>query len=130
MNIVDLVNKYGFPIVAAFGVGYMIYYVWTWVTTEIKPVIGQANGTLIALIDRIRLLDNDLIRLNQKVETVLALRGKTIERERMLAEAVINVDPLKKRKEEATARKTADHLMPIGKRKATSQEIKDAAGDD
>jgi hypothetical protein len=70
--------------------GYFIYYVWTWVTTEIKPVIGQANGTLIALIDRIRMLDNDLIRLNQKVETVMELRGKSIEHERILAEQQIN----------------------------------------
>ena len=116
MDVVDLVNKYGFPIVAAGGMGYFIYYVWTWVTTEIKPVIGQANGTLIALIDRIRMLDNDLIRLNQKVETVMELRGKTIERERVRAEAEIN--------------KTADEDLPIGKRKATKEEIKGAAGDD
>jgi len=117
MDPVELVNKYGFPVVAAGGMGYFIYYVLTWVTTEIKPVIGQANGTLIALIDRIRMLDNDLIRLNQKVETVMELRGKTIERERVIAEEKINqID------EEDT--------LPIGKRKATKQEIRDAAGDD
>jgi hypothetical protein len=120
MDPVELVNKYGFPIVAAGGMGYFIYYVWTWVTTEIKPVIGQANGTLIALIDRIRMLDNDLIRLNQKVETVMELRGKTIERERIEAEKDINQT---KRKE--------DNSIPIGpKRKATKQEVKEAAGDD
>jgi hypothetical protein len=120
MDPVELVNKYGFPIVAAGGMGYFIYYVWTWVTTEIKPVIGQANGTLIALIDRIRMLDNDLIRLNQKVETVMELRGKTIERERIEAEKDINQT---KRKE--------DPNPPIGpKRKATKEEIKGAAGDD
>ena len=89
-DIAQLISKYGFPIVAAAGMGYMIYYVWTWVTTEIKPVIGQANSTLIALIDRIRMLDNDLIRLNQKVNTVLHLRGKTIEHERVEAEKEIN----------------------------------------
>jgi hypothetical protein len=114
MDPVELVNKYGFPIVAAGGMGYFIYYVWTWVTTEIKPVIGQANGTLIALIDRIRMLDNDLIRLNQKVETVMELRGKTIEKERIAADASINKDP---------------ETSPIGKRKATAQEIKESAGD-
>lgn len=81
-EIVDLVNKYGFPIVAAGGMGYFVYYVWTWVTKEIKPVMGNANTTLIALIDRIRMLDNDLIRLNQKVNIVLMLRGKEIEAER------------------------------------------------
>lgn len=90
MDPVELVNKYGFPIVAAGGMGYLIYYVWEWATKEIKPVLGEANTTLIALIDRIRMLDNDLIRLNQKVTTVLHLRGKTIERERVAAEQRIN----------------------------------------
>jgi hypothetical protein len=90
MDPVELVNKYGFPIVAAGGMGYLIYYVWEWATKEIKPVLGEANATLIALIDRIRMLDNDLIRLNQKVTTVLHLRGKTIEHERVAAERRIN----------------------------------------
>lgn len=74
MDIAALINKYGFPIVAAGGMGYFVYYVWTWVTTEIKPVTSEANNVLIALIDRIRMLDNDLIRLNQKVNVILALR--------------------------------------------------------
>jgi hypothetical protein len=116
MDLAELINKYGFPIISAAGMGYFIYYVWTWVTTEIKPVIGAANGTLIALIDRIRMLDNDLIRLNQKVETVMELRGKTIEYERIKAEHEIN--------------KTVEDAVPIGaKRKASKQEIKDSAGD-
>ena len=89
-EIAELVNKYGFPIVAAGGMGYLIYYVWEWATKEIKPVLSEANTILIALIDRIRMLDNDLIRLNQKVSVVLHLRGKTIERERVHAEEQIN----------------------------------------
>lgn len=89
-NIAELVNKYGFPIIAAAGMGYLIYYVWEWATKEIKPVLSEANTTLVALIDRIRMLDNDLIRLNQKVNTVLHLRGKTIEHERVEAEKIIN----------------------------------------
>jgi hypothetical protein len=89
-DIAELISKYGFPIVAAVGMGMMIKYVWTWATTEVKPVISEANTVLIALIDRIRMLDNDLIRLNQKVNTVLHLRGKTIEHERVVAEEEIN----------------------------------------
>jgi len=89
-DIADLVNKYGFPIVMAVGMGYIINYVWNWATKEVKPVISDANTVLIALIDRIRMLDNDLIRLNQKVNTVLHLRGKTIEHERVVAEKEIN----------------------------------------
>jgi hypothetical protein len=73
-EVVELINKYGFPIVAAGGMGYLIYYVWEWATKEIKPILGEANTVLIALIDRIRMLDNDLIRLNQKVNIVLMMR--------------------------------------------------------
>ena len=89
-GIADVISKYGFPIVMAVGLGYIIHYVWKWATTEVKPVITDANTVLIALIDRIRMLDNDLIRLNQKVNTVLHLRGKTIEYERVEAEKEIN----------------------------------------
>jgi hypothetical protein len=90
MDIVTLVNKYGFPIVAAGGMGYLIFYVWKWATTEIKPVLSEANATLIALIDRIRMLDNDLIRLNQKVNVTLHLRGRSIESERIAQDEIIN----------------------------------------
>ncbi len=90
MDVVELINKYGFPIVAAGGMGYLIFYVWKWATEEVDPVLDEAKTVLIGLIDRIRMLDNDLIRLNQKVNTVLHLRGKTIEKERLTAEININ----------------------------------------
>jgi hypothetical protein len=90
MYLVEIINKYGFPIIAAFGLGYFVHYTWTWVTKEVKPVLSEANKTLINLIDRIRILDNDLIRLNEKIDTVLQLRGKTLEAERIEAENRIN----------------------------------------
>ena len=90
MDIAELINKFGFPVVMAVGLGYIIKYVWEWSTKEVKPVINDANTVLIALIDRIRMLDNDLLRLNQKVNTVLHLRGKSIEYERIQAEQAIN----------------------------------------
>lgn len=102
MDVVELVNKYGFPIVAAGGMGYMIFYVWTWATKEIKPVLNDANTVLIALIDRIRMLDNDLIRLNQKVNTVLHLRGKIIEGERVIEQAKVEAEATDKFREAMT----------------------------
>ena len=75
-QIAEMINKYGFPIVAAGGLGFIIHYVWKWVTTEAKPVLSEASSVLIALIDRVRMLDNDLIRLNQKLNTVLQLRAQ------------------------------------------------------
>ena len=102
-DVVELINKYGFPIVCAVGMGYIIKYVWEWATKEVKPVVSEANTVLVALIDRIRMLDNDLIRLNQKVNTVLHLRGKTIEHERVEAEMEINKHVLKKEDDKSAA---------------------------
>jgi len=88
-ELAGVVNKYGFPIVMAVGMGLIIKYVWEWSTKEVKPVLGEANTVLIALIDRIRMLDNDLIRLTQKVNTVLHLRGKIIESDRVLEQVKV-----------------------------------------
>jgi hypothetical protein len=95
-EIADAVNKYGFPIVMAVGMGFIIKYVWEWATKEVKPVISEANSVLIALIDRIRMLDNDLIRLNQKVNTVLTIRGKMIESDRVMETALVEAQANKK----------------------------------
>jgi hypothetical protein len=121
MDVVELVNKYGFPIVMAVGMGFIIKYVWEWATKEVKPVISEANTVLIALIDRIRMLDNDLIRLNQKVNTVLHLRGKTIEHERVEAEMAINETVQKKIEETENIR-----VWPDGKKKIDPDDQKTA----
>jgi len=102
MDIAGMINKYGFPIVAAGGMGYLIFYVWKWATQEIKPVLSEANKVLIGLIDRIRMLDNDLIRLNQKVNIVLMLRGKVIEAERVKAEETLELEAKKESSKSST----------------------------
>lgn len=76
MDIIHLVEKFGFPVVAAGCMGYLIYYLYKWTTTEVKTIISETNTILIALIDRVRRLDNDMIRLNQKVSTVIQMNEK------------------------------------------------------
>jgi len=120
-EIVDLVNKYGFPIVMAVGMGYIIKYVWEWSTKEVKPVISEANTVLIALIDRIRMLDNDLIRLNQKVNTVLHLRGKIIEGDRVMEQMKVEKEANQKFDEAAKL----DNAKP--KKKDRNEDDKAAA---
>lgn len=82
MEIVELVNQYGLPIVVAGGMGYFIYFIWKYVTTEIKPKLGEATTVLIALIDRIRMLDNDLIRLDQKLNIFIEMDEELQKRKR------------------------------------------------
>lgn len=74
-DIAQAISDYGFPIIAAMGMGYFIFFIWKWVTEEIDPVLGETQVTLIKLVDRVRMLDNDLIRLNMKLSMVLEYRG-------------------------------------------------------
>ena len=73
-QVAELIKQYGFPIVAAVGMGYFVWFIYKFVTDKLMPLIGETNVILIALIDRIRMLDNDLIRLNQKVSVVLQIK--------------------------------------------------------
>ena len=73
-GIVVAISEYGFPIVSAIGLLYMIYFIWSFITNNIKEKLAEANTTLIALIDRIRMLDNDIIRLQQKLDTAIEIR--------------------------------------------------------
>ena len=70
----NAVNQYGLPIMAAGGMGYFIYFVWKFVTENINSKLSEAKKTMIALIDRIHMLDNDLIRLEQKINTAIEMQ--------------------------------------------------------
>jgi len=69
-----MVNQYGLPIMAAGGMGYFIYFVWKFVTENINIELSNAKKIMIELIDRIRMLDNDLIRLEQKINTAIEVK--------------------------------------------------------
>ena len=74
IDIAAAIKDFGFPVIAAFGMGYFIFFIWKWVTEEIDPVLGATMGTLIKLVDRVRMLDNDMIRMNMKLSMVLEHR--------------------------------------------------------
>jgi hypothetical protein len=93
-DLAQAIKDFGFPVIAAFGMGYFIFFIWKWVTETIDPVIGASMGTLIKLVDRIRMLDNDLIRLNMKLSMVLehkALIDKQLSHEQVAElEAIVD----------------------------------------
>jgi hypothetical protein len=76
-DLANALNKFGFPIIASGGMGYVIYFVWIWATTIVKPLLCEANDVLIELVDRIRVLDNDVIRLTQKINVALSYKNKS-----------------------------------------------------
>ena len=79
-EIIKAVQDYGITTVMAVGMGYFIFFIWQYVTQQILPSLEKTTITTIALIDRIRMLDNDMIRMDQKINTILELRD--IEKEK------------------------------------------------
>jgi len=75
-TIIDMINQYGVPTVVAVGMAYFIYYVWKFVTSNILPSLSKASTTLVGLIDRVRMLDNDMIRLDQKIHTIIEIQDQ------------------------------------------------------
>jgi len=74
MDILEILNQYGFATLAAVAMGYFIFFIYTYVTEQIIEKLDNTMKVLIALIDRVRMLDNDIIRLRSKLNTVLEIR--------------------------------------------------------
>ena len=73
-SICQLIAEFGFPVIMVIGLGYFVYYVWTTINETISPSVEEMKTTIIRLTDQLRLLDQDMIRLQEKVNAVLKLR--------------------------------------------------------
>jgi hypothetical protein len=82
-TLVTILNDYGFPIVMMVGLGYFIYYIWWFVGEKLEPEIEKQHFALIKVIDQVRMLDQDLIRLQQKVDVVLEYKENAKKKEVM-----------------------------------------------
>ena len=74
MTIVEILNQYGFATLAAVAMGYFIYFIYKFTTENVKQKLSEANVALIGMLDRIRKLDNDLIRLRSKLQTARQIK--------------------------------------------------------
>ena len=74
MPLLDILNEYGFATMAAVAMGWFIWFIYTFITQEVTKKLCEASTALISLIDKIRRLDNDIIRLRTKLNTIITLQ--------------------------------------------------------
>ena len=74
MPLLEILNEYGFATMAAIAMGWFIWFIYTFITQEVTKNLGEASTALISLIDKIRRLDNDIIRLRTKLNTIITLQ--------------------------------------------------------
>ena len=82
LNPAVLIAEYGFSTIAIVGMGYFVFFIWKFINDELDPKLEEMHMGLIRLIDQIRMLDQDMIRLQEKVKVVLEYR----ERQKQLNE--------------------------------------------
>ena len=73
-KVITAIQTFGFPIVSMVGLGFFVYFVYQTIMKEVNPAISEMKTTVIRLIDQLRLLDQDMIRLQEKVNTVLEMK--------------------------------------------------------
>ena len=85
MDLGQLISDFGFPVVMTVGLGYFIYFIWNFIGEHIDPALGEMHIALIRVIDKTRMLDQDMIRLQQKVNVVLEYKAtqKILEQDKM-----------------------------------------------
>ena len=74
MPLLEILNEYGLATMAAIAMGWFIWFIYTFITQEVTKKLGEASTALISLIDKIRRLDNDIIRLRTKLNTIITLQ--------------------------------------------------------
>ena len=81
----QLISDFGFPVVMTVGLGYFIYFIWNFIGEHIDPALEDMHFALIRVIDKTRMLDQDMIRLQQKVNVVLEYKAtqKILEQDKM-----------------------------------------------
>ena len=92
MEIAQLISEFGFPVVMAVGMGYFVYFVYQTIMLKVNPAINDMKTTIIRLIDQMRLLDQDMIRLQEKVNTALAMQENEKQNERNNSRTTTNSD--------------------------------------
>ena len=97
MELGQIISDFGFPVVMTVGLGYFIYFIWNFIGEHIDPALEDMHFALIRVIDKTRMLDQDMIRLQQKVNVVLEYKAtQKILEDAKKSEALEKVERKKK----------------------------------
>ena len=70
----DLLETVGIPAAFACVCGYMVWKLFQHLIADVHKKLDVQHGMIVALIDRIRQMDNDMIRIDSMCRTVLGVQ--------------------------------------------------------
>lgn len=72
-EVLNVVETIGIPAAVAVGMGYLVWTLFKNLIADIHKKLDTQHGMIVALIDRIRQMDNDMIRIDTLVRTALKI---------------------------------------------------------
>lgn len=69
-DISSFISNIGVPAAGAIGIGYLFYGLLQWMMKVIIAKLDGIESMTVKLIDRIRMMDNDLIRIDSMIRIV------------------------------------------------------------
>lgn len=73
MDYIKVIETVGIPAAGAMGLGYLLWVLFKYFMNEINKKLDTQHGMIVALIDRIRQMDNDMIRIDAMVRAAMGL---------------------------------------------------------
>ena len=70
----DLLETVGIPAAFAVAAGWMVYKLFNALISDVHKKLDTQHSMIVALIDRVRQMDNDMIRIDSMVRTALGVQ--------------------------------------------------------
>jgi hypothetical protein len=76
-SIFKLISDVGFPIAAACAMGYFIFLTIKFILAGVMSAVNNMKGIIIALDNRVKTMNHDVIRIDTLVSNVMGVKPDT-----------------------------------------------------
>lgn len=77
LDYIGIIETVGIPMVGAIGMGYLVWLVVKFLMADIHKKLDTQHQMIVALIDRIRQMDNDMIRIDAMCRAAMGIKPDT-----------------------------------------------------
>ena len=73
-DFMTILESVGIPAAFAIAAGWMVYKLFNALIADVHKKLDTQHGMIVALIDRVRQMDNDMIRIDSMVRTAVGIQ--------------------------------------------------------
>ena len=70
----EMLETVGIPAAFAIGAGWMVWKLFQHLIADVHKKLDVQHGMIVALIDRVRQMDNDMIRIDSMCRTAMGIQ--------------------------------------------------------